>query len=174
MYSRRSSRFVRSGFLLISCCPLSWFSVDCILYILNNIFWCYVLYIFGHLVNHIIPELQFTFILYLTSQSYSKNMLIPFKSITAVSICSLCPLSSILSGINLITSPFLVLSALKTSNDMSIDFILICSSLTSYLLIWVCVHPESTNAYSCNSFPFCVLNLLACLTLSLCCSFSIE
>ena len=37
VYSRRFSRFVGSSFFSISCCHLSWLSIDCILQFLNNI-----------------------------------------------------------------------------------------------------------------------------------------
>ena len=120
----------------ISCCLLSWSFVGCTLLFFNvkSISWCYVLHVFGHLVNHIISVSQFTSGLCLTNQSYPKNMFIPFKSMTAVSICSLCLLISTSSNVNYVTFPFFVPSILKTSNNLFIGSILIFSSLTSYLL----------------------------------------
>ena len=56
-----------------------------------------------------------------------------------------------------ITSPFLVLSTLKTLNDLSISFVLILSSFISCLLILVWVHPKSTSVCSHNFFPFDIL-----------------
>ena len=89
-----------------------------------------------------------------------------FKSVTAVSIHSLYLSISTSNGANLVTSPFFVLSALKTSKDLSIGSILILSFLTNCSLILVWVYPESTNACSCNSFPFFVL-MLVCMFNSL-------
>ena len=83
-----------------------------------------------------------------------------FKSVTAVSILSLCPLISISNGVLQVTTLFLIPSALKTSNILSTGSILIHSSLTSCLLIPVWVQPESTNACNCNSFPIFVLILV--------------
>ena len=54
---------------------------------------------------------------------------------TATLICSLCPLISTSNSANQVTSPFFILSVLKTLNDFSISSVLILSSLTSYLLI---------------------------------------
>ena len=96
-------------------------------------FWYCVLYFFGHPVNYIVLLFQFTSRLCLTNQLYPKNMSIPFKSVTTMSIFSVCPLVFSSSGTNLITSLFLVLSALKTSNDLSIGSVLIYSSFTSCL-----------------------------------------
>ena len=64
-------------------------------------------------------------------------MSIPFKSMTVTSICSLCLLISTSGSANHVTSLFLVLSILKTLNDLSIGSILIFSSFTSCLLISV-------------------------------------
>jgi len=89
-------------------------------------------------------------------------MSVLFKLVTSVSIHSLCPLISTSSGTNHITSLFLVLSVLKTSNAMSAGFVLICSSLTNCLLISVCVYLESTSTCSCNFFPICVFTF-ACI-----------
>ena len=146
MYSRRSSGFVGSSFLPISCCPLSYLSIACALLVLNIISWCFVLYVFGHFINHIVLLSQFTSRLYLTNQLCPRNMSILFKSIIAVSICFLCLLISTLSGANLIISLFLVLFVLKTSNDIFASLVLVYFSLTNYLLISICVYPESTSA----------------------------
>ena len=147
--------FVESGFFLISYCPLSWLSVGCILLVLNvnNMFQYCVLHDLGHLVNCIVPIFQFTSRLCLTNQSYSRNMSVLFKSMTIISILFLCPLTSIFNSMNLVTSPFLVLFALKTLNDMSASFVLIHSFLTNCLSILVYIHLEFTSICSCNSFP---------------------
>ena len=162
MYSRRSFRFVRSDFLSISCCSLSCMSIACALLVLNIIFQYFVLHVFRYFVNHIIPLFQFTSRLCLTNQPCPRNISMPFKSITTASNCSLCPLILILSDTNCVTSLFLVPSVLKNSNDISVNLILIYSSLTSYLLIPVQIHPKSTSIYSYNSFLFYVL-ILACI-----------
>jgi len=143
-------------------------SITCAIYILNNISWFCVLHIFRYLIKYIVPEFQFASRLCLTSQSYSKNMFIPFKSITTILICSLYLLISTLSGINHVTSLFLVLSSLKTSNAISTGFVLIFSSLTSYLLILICMYPESTSACNHSFFLFCILILFVHLVLFLC------
>ena len=111
-------------------------------------------------MNFIVSLFQSTSGLYFTNQSYSKNMSVLFRSVTATSICSLCPLISTFNSMNLVTSPFFVLSALKTSKDLSIGSVLILSSLTNYSLISVWVHPESTSVYSYSSFLFFVLMLV--------------
>ena len=85
-----------------------------------------------------------------------------FRSITATLICSLCPLIYISSSVDLITSLFLVLFTLNTSNEISAGFFLILSSLTNCLSILVWAYPKSTSFYSHNSFLFCVL-ILACM-----------
>ena len=87
-------------------------------------------------------------------------MSILFKSVTATSICFLCLLISTFNSTNYVTSPFFVLSALKTSNDLSIISILILSSLTNYLTILIWVHPEFTSTCNCNFFSFFVLMLV--------------
>jgi len=127
VYSEKSSRFVRSGFFSISCYPLSWLSIGCNLLSLNDIFWYSILQLFGHFVNHIISIFQFISGLCLINQLYSQNISILFKSITATLICSLCPLISTSIGTYYITSPFLVPSALNTSNDLFMSSILILS-----------------------------------------------
>ena len=71
------------------------------------------------------------------NQLYLKNMSIPFKSITVALIFSMCLLISNSSGVNLVTSSFLVLSALKTLNNLFMGSILILSYFTSCLLILV-------------------------------------
>jgi len=81
IYSGRFSEFVRSNSLPISCCLLSYISVTYTLHILNDISWCYILYIFGYLINYIVPKFQFTSGLCLTSQLYPKNIFILFKSV---------------------------------------------------------------------------------------------
>jgi len=66
-------------------------------------------------------------------------MFILFKSITATSISFLCPLILTSSGTNYVTFLFLVLSALKILNNLSISSILIFSSFTSKTLLFVVV-----------------------------------
>ena len=152
----------------ISCYPLSCISIAYALLVLNIISWYCVLHVFGHLINHIF---QFTSELCLTNQSCSRNMFVPFKSVTTMSICSLCLLISTLSSTNHVNSLFFVPFVLKTSNTMSASFVLICSSLTNCLLISIYVYLESTSICSCNYFPvyiftfdfiFSSLSLLFC------------
>ena len=137
MYSGRSSKLVRSGSFSMFCCSLSWLSISYIFYVfdVNNMFWCCILHFFGYLVNCIVPKFQFTSGLCLTNQLYSKNMSILFKSVTAISIYSLCPLISSFSGTNYVISLFLGTSILKTLNDLFIGFVLVLSFFTSYLSI---------------------------------------
>ena len=87
-------------------------------------------------------------------------MYMPFKSMTTTSIYSLYSFILTSSSTYCVTSPFLVLSALYTSNDLFIGFVLIFSSFTSCLLIPVWVHPESTSACSHSSFLFDVLTFV--------------
>ena len=87
-------------------------------------------------------------------------MSMPFRSVTAALIHSLCPLISTSSGTNLVTSLFFVSFTLKTLKDLSISSILILSSLTNCSSISVWVHPESTSICSRNSFLFLVLMLI--------------
>ena len=101
-----------------------------------------------YLVNHIVPLSQFTSGFCLTNQSYTKNMFMPFKSVTTVSIFPVCLLISSSSGTNIVTSSFLVPFVLRTLNYLSIGFVLIYSSFASYLLIPVWVHSESTSTLS--------------------------
>ena len=117
-------------------------------------------------MNFIVPLFQSTSGLCFTNQSYPKNMSIPFKSVTAASIHSLCPLISTSSSANCVTSLFFVLSALKTLNNLFIGSVLIFSSLTNCSSILVWVHSESTSAYSYNSFLFFIL-ILVCMFNSL-------
>ena len=91
-------------------------------------------YILQHFVNYIVSVFQFTSGLCLANQLYSKNMFILFKSITTILILSMYSLISSSSSTNLVASPFLVLSALKTLNNLSIGSIFIHSSFTCYLL----------------------------------------
>jgi len=88
-------------------------------------------------VNFIVSLFQSTFGLCFTNQLYPKNMFMPFRSVTAVLIHSLCPLITTSNSANLVTSPFFVLSALKTSKDLSIGSVLIFPSLTNYSSILV-------------------------------------
>ena len=87
-------------------------------------------------------------------------------NITTISICFLYLLILTSSSTNLVTSPFLVLSVLKTSNNLFIGSVLILYSFTSCLLIPIWLYPESTNAYNCNSFLFAIL-ILVCIFNSL-------
>ena len=100
------------------------------------------------------PFVPVNFCVMLTNQSYPKNMFVPFKSVTIMSIFSVCPLISSSSSTNLVTSPFLVLSALKILNNQSISSVLICFFFTSCLSILVWVYSELTNILSCNFFLF--------------------
>ena len=170
MYSERSSGFVRSSSLPISCYSLSCISIAYALLVLNVMFWWSVQHVFGHLVNHIVPIFQFTSRLYLTNQSYPKNMSVLFRLVTAASIFFLCLLISTSSGTNHVTSPFLVLFVLKTLNTISADFVWICSFLTSCLLIFMYMHLESTSTCSHNFFFVCVFTF-ACILSSLSLSF---
>ena len=128
--------------------------------------WYCILHVFEYLINYIVPIFQFTSRLCLTNQSYSRNMFMLFKLVTATLICSLCLLISTSSGTNHITFLFLVLSALKTSNTMSTSFILIHSSLSNCLLISIYIHLEFTNIYSYNSFSVYIFTF-ACIFSSL-------
>ena len=119
--------------------------------------WYFILHDPGYFVDYIIPFFQLISKLCLTSQSCPKNISIPFKSITTAFSYSLCPLILISRGTTLVTSSFFVLSMLKTSNEKLIGLICILLSLTDYLLILMCVHPESTNILTLRFFPFFVL-----------------
>ena len=80
-----------------------------------------------------------------------------FKFMTAMLMYFLCLLIFNFSSTNLITSLFLVLSMLNTSNNLSIGSILILLFFTNCLLILVWVQLESFSAFNCNSFSFNVL-----------------
>ena len=77
-----------------------------------------------------------------------------------MSIFSIYLLISSSIDANLITFLFLVLSILKTSNNLSIGFILIHSSFTSYLSILVWIHLELTSVLSYNLFSFNVFTFV--------------
>ena len=116
MYSDKSSGFVLSGFFPIS--SLSYFllsivSVVLILLDLNYMSLCFIVQFPGYLVNLIIPFFQLTSGLCLTNQLCPRNMSIPFRSVTATSKISLCPLISISRDAILVTSPFFVPLALE-------------------------------------------------------------
>ena len=69
MYSSKSSGFVLSGFLLLSCSLVSIVSVAFVLLVLNLISLCFIVQLSGHLVNLIVLFFQLTSVLCLTSQS---------------------------------------------------------------------------------------------------------
>ena len=164
MYLGRSSKFILSDSFPISPLSYSWLffvPISLVCLELNRISLCVIVQFPGHLVNLMVPFLQLTSRLCLTSQSYPKNISIPFKSVTAASKVSLYPLISIFRGATLVISPFFVPSALNTSKEKSIDFIWILLSLTNCLSIPVWVHPESTNAFTFRLLPFFVL-IFAC------------
>ena len=102
------------------------------------------------------PSFPINFWVCLTSQSWPKNMSVPFKSVTAASNCSLWLLISISRSATLVTFPSFVSSALKTLNKKFIGFVWILLSLTNYLLISMCVQPESTSAFTLRFFSFFV------------------
>ena len=110
----------RLGSFQISYCSLFWLSVSCIFLFLNDISWCYILQFFGYLVNYIIPIFQSTSKLYSTNQLYFRNMSILFKFMTTRSIYSFYLLILTSSGVYHVTSLFLVLSTLKTLNNLAI------------------------------------------------------
>jgi len=174
MQSGRFFGFIGSDSFSISWCPLSWLSIGYILLVLNDISWYYILHVLGHFINYIFSIFQFTSGLCLTNQLYSKNMSMPFKSMTAISMFFLCLFISTSSGAYHVTSSFLVPSVLKTSNNLSIGSILIFSSFTSCLSIPMCMHPESTSIYNCSFFPFLVLMLVCIFNLFLCCFVNLE
>ena len=109
-----------------------------------------------------VPIFQFTSRLCLTNQLCPRNMFMLFKSVTAMSIYSLCLLISTSSSANHVTFPFLVPSVLKTSNNMSASFVLIHSFLTNCLLISMYMYLEFTSACNHNSFSVCVFTF-ACM-----------
>ena len=107
-------------------------------------------------MNFIVLFFQLTSRLCLTNQSWSKNMSIPFKSITIAFSYSLYPLISISRDTTLITSLFFILSALKTSNKKFISLVCIYFSLTNCSLIPICVYLESTSALTLRFLLFFV------------------
>ena len=74
-------------------------------------------------MNLMVLFFQLTSGLCLTSQSCSRNMSIPSKSITATSRVSLCLLILISRSATLVTSLFLVPLVLNTSKEKSIGFV---------------------------------------------------
>ena len=154
MQSGKFSGFVASGSFHILPLSCFLFSVVYILLVLNSMFWCFILHDPRHLVNHIVPFFQSTSGLYLTSQLCPKNMSVLFKSITITSSCSLYLLILISRGATLVISLFFVLSALKTLNEKFIGFVCILLSLTSYLLISICVYLESTSTLTLRFLLF--------------------
>ena len=151
MYSGKSSGFI------LSCSLLSVVSIALVLLDLNHMSSCFIVQFPGHLVNLIVPFFQLTSGLCLTSQSCPGNMFVLFKSVTATSNVSLYPLILTSRDATLVTSPFFVLSALNTSKEKFIGFVWILLSLTSCSSIPVCVHPESTSAFTFNFLLFFVL-----------------
>ena len=164
IYSSRSSGFVLSGSFPIS--PLSYIVVffvfiSFVLLVLNCMSSCFIVQFPGHLVNLMVPFFQLTSRLYLTSQSCPKNMLVPSRSITATSKISLCLLISISRSATLVTSPFFVLSVLKTSKAKFIGLVGIFLSLINCSSISVCVQLEFTSVFTFNLLLFFVL-MFAC------------
>ena len=84
------------------------------------------------------------------------------KSVTTAFSCFLYSLISISRGIILVISLFFVLSMSKASNEKLISLIWSLLSLTNYLLIFMCVHSESTNVLTLRFFPFFILTF-ACI-----------
>ena len=117
-------------------------------------------------MNFMVLFFQLTSGLCLTSQSCSKNISVLFRSVTAASSCFLWPLISISKGTTLVTSLFFILSTLKTSNKKLIGFVYILFFLTNYLSIPVCVHLESTNAFTFKFLLFLIF-MSACIFNSL-------
>ena len=142
IYSSKSSGSVLSGFFLISplsCFLLSVVFVALVLLELNHMSLCFIVQFPGHLVNLIIPFFQLTSGLCLTNQLCPRNMSVPSRSVTPASKVSLCPLISIPRGATLVTSLFFVPLVLNTSNKKFIGLVWILLSLTSCLLIPVCI-----------------------------------
>ena len=135
MYSGKFSGLVGSYSFPMFYCPFFLSSIGCSLHVLDvkDISWCCVLYSLEHLVNYIVPVFQFTSRLCLTNKLYLRNMSLLFKSVTVMLIYSVCLLISSSSGANLVTSPFLILSALETSNNLFIGSVLIFSFFTNYI-----------------------------------------
>ena len=107
-------------------------------------------------MNFIVLFFQLISELCLTSQSCPKNMSILFRSVTVAFSYSLYLLILISRDTTLVTSPFLVPSALNTLNEKFIGLIGILFFLTSCLSIPVCVHSESTNALTSSFLLFFV------------------
>ena len=156
IYFSKSSGFIVSSSFLIFLLSYFLVSVACVLLVLNLISWCFILQLPEYLVNHIVSFFQFTSGLCLTNQSCPRNISVPFKSITAASNYFLCLLISISKGAILVTSLFFVLSTLNTLNEKFIGFICILFSLTSCLLMPMCMHPKSTNILTLRFLPFFV------------------
>ena len=123
---------------------------------------CFIIQLPGYLINLMVPFFQLISRLCLTSQSCLQNMFIPFKSVTAASNCSLWPLILIYRDATLVTSPFFVLSALKTLNEKLIGFICILLSLTNCLSIPIYVHLESTSTFTFKFLLFFIFTF-ACM-----------
>ena len=157
MYSGKFSGFVVLDFFPILPLFCFLFSMAYVLLVLNSMSWCFILHNPRHLVNHIVLFFQLTSGLYLASQSCPKNMSVLFKSVTAVSSCSLFLLISISKGTTLVTSLFFVLSALNILNKKLIGFIWILLSFTNYFSILIYVYLELTNALTLRFFPFFIL-----------------
>ena len=89
IYFSKSSEFIGSSSFPVFCCPLFLSSISCNLCILDikDISWCCVLYSLRHIVNHIVLIFQFTSKLYLTDQSYSRNMPVLYNFSILGSIC---------------------------------------------------------------------------------------
>jgi len=88
-----------------------------------------------------------------------------FRSITTILICSLCLLILTSSGINLVTSLFLVPSVLNTLNKISASFVLILS----FVDLYSCLTEIITTFYFLNisgaaidRYPSIVLIMSAC------------
>ena len=139
--------------------PLSCFlvSIACVLLVLNSMSWCFILQDSGHLIDYIVSFFQLTSGLCLTIQSCSKNISIPFRSVTAASSYSLCLLILISKSATLVTFPFFVLFALKTSNKKLISFVWILLSFTNCSLNSIYVHLKSTSILTLKFFPFFIL-----------------
>jgi len=123
IYSGKSSGFVLSSFFPISLLSYVIVSIACVFLVLNHTSWCFIVQLPGHLVNFIVPFFQLTSGLCLTSQSCTRNISVPFKSITATSSYSLYLFILTSRGATLVTSPFFVLSALNTSNEKFIGLV---------------------------------------------------
>ena len=144
------------GSLPISLLFCSVISIAFVLLVLNLMSSCFIVQLPRYLVNLIVLFFQLTSGLCLTSQLYPKNMSVLFESVTVVSNCFLWPLILISRGATLVTSPFFVLFALKTSNEKLIGFVYILLFLTNCLSISVYVHLESTSTFTFKFLSFFV------------------